>query len=121
LTDLTRQFRIAIVRADGGVTVELGGEVDVACVSELRGRLDRAIDISLGDVTIELSDVSFLASAGLNVLVAAHHRLAATQQRLTVLNPSRPVHRVFELSGLLDVLDIRTPAATGSRTRAGHG
>ena len=120
MTDLAWQFRIGIVRADGGVTVELGGEVDLTCVSELRERLDRAIDISLGDVTIELSDVSFLASAGLTVLVAAHHRLAATEQRLTVVNPSRPVFRVFELSGLLEVLDVRPPVGTGGRRRARH-
>ena len=115
MTDLSPRFRIAIVHADGDVTVELGGEVDLACVCELRERLDTATDTSLGDVTINLSDVTFLDSTGLKVLLAAHHRLTATQRCLTVLNPSRPVHRVFELSGLLDVLDIRlsAPETTG--------
>jgi len=113
LTDLSPQYRIAIVDADGdgGVTVALGGEVDLACVCELRETLDTAIDTSLGDVTIELSDVSFLDSSGLTVLVAAHRRLTATARRLTVRNPSRPVCRVFELSGLLDVLDVQPPAS----------
>ena len=110
MTDLSPRLRIAIVHADGDVTVELGGEVDLACVCELRERLDTATGTSLGDVTINLSDVSFLDSTGLKVLLAAHHQLTATQRCLTVLSPSRPVYRVIELSGLLDVLDVRPPA-----------
>jgi len=109
VTDLSPRFRIAIVGADDGVTVELGGEVDLACVCELRERLHTATDTSLGDVTIDLSDVSFLDSTGLTVLLAAHHQLTASKRCLTVLNPSRPVYRVFELSGLVDVLDVRPP------------
>ena len=111
MTDLSRPFRSTIVHADGGVTVELVGDIDLACVPQLRQRLDAAIDTSLGDVSIELSAVSFLDSTGLTVLIAAHHRLATTQRRLTMLNPSRTARRVFELSGLIEVLDVRPPAA----------
>jgi anti-sigma B factor antagonist len=111
LTDLSRPFRSTIVHADGGVTVELVGEIDLACVPQLRQSLDAAIDTSPGDVNIELSEVSFLDSTGLTVLIAAHDRLATTQRRLTVLNPSRTVCRVFEFSGLIEVFDVRPPAA----------
>ena len=40
-------------------------------------------------------------------LLAARQGLHDTNRRLTVLNPSRAVHRVFELSGLIEVLDVR--------------
>ena len=77
MADRSPRLRVAIVGADGGVTVEPGGEVDLACIWELRERLDTATDTSLGDLTIDVSEVSFLDSTGLSVLGAAHHRLGS--------------------------------------------
>ena len=56
--------------------------------------------------SIDLAEVTFLDSSGLVVLLAARQRLHDTNRRLTVLNTSRPVHRVFEVSGLIDVLAV---------------
>ena len=45
------------------------------------------------------------------VLVTAHRRLRAEDRRLIVRNPPKLVDRVFELSGVGDVLDVQRPIA----------
>jgi len=102
------EFGVSIVQADGHITARVTGEVDLATASDLRQRLEAVIDAGTGNLEIDLSGVTFLDSSGLLVLLAARQGLHDTSRRLTVLNPSRAVHRVFELSGLIEVLDVRT-------------
>jgi stage II sporulation protein AA (anti-sigma F factor antagonist) len=104
MTNLPQQLGISIVHVDGHSHIRLTGEIDLANAAELRRHLDWVIAAGTGDVELECSDVSFLDSSGLAVLFAAHQQLRDTHHRLTVRNPSRPVLRVLELSGLLDVL-----------------
>ena len=117
MTDLPQQFRVSIVRVDGHSNVRVTGEIDLASATELRQRLNSVIAAGAGDIDLDLSDVTFLDSSGLVVLLATRQRLHDDHHRLTVRNPSKPVERVFELSGVLDVMmDGRQP--TGDSDRA---
>ena len=57
-----------------------------------------------GDVDLDLSDVRSLNSSGLAALLAARQGLHDKHHRLTVRNPSKTVLRVYEASGVLDVM-----------------
>jgi hypothetical protein len=76
-----------------------------------------------GDVDLDLADVTFLDSSGLAVLLAARQGLHEKHHRMRVQNPSKPVVRVFELSGVLDVLmNGSQPKGDSGRAAAGeHG
>jgi anti-sigma B factor antagonist len=110
MTDLPQEFGVSIVQIDGHTKVRVTGEVDLATATELRQRLEAVIAVGTGDLDLDLCDVTFLDSRGLVALLAARQALHDKDQRLRVLNPSKPVLRVFELSGLLDVMmDERQP------------
>ena len=118
MTDLPQEFGVSIVQVDGHRNVRVTGEIDLATATELRQRLNSVI--AAGDVDLDLSDVTFLDSSGLVVLLAARQALHDKHHRLTVRNPSKRVLRVFELSGVLDVMmDGRQP--TGDSGRAAEG
>ena len=110
MTDLPQEFGVSIVHVDGQSDVRVTGEIDLATATELRHRLESVIAAGTGDVDLDLSDVTFLDSSGLVVLLAAHQGLHDKQHRLMVRNPSKPVLRILELSGVLDVMmDERQP------------
>jgi anti-sigma B factor antagonist len=56
-------------------------------------------------VVVDLSEVTFMDSAGINALVAAYHRVGPDSElRLVGLRPN--VRRVFEITGLLELIRV---------------
>ncbi|QYN31908.1 SpoIIE family protein phosphatase [Pseudonocardia sp. DSM 110487] len=95
--------------ADGGAsTVEIRGELDLAGVRGVGDELLACADAG-GDITVDLRATTYLASAGIAMLVEADRRVRAAGGRLRVLvAPGDLVRRALALSGvdgLLDVLD----------------
>ncbi len=77
----------------GAPVVELSGEIDLHTRHVLQEAL-RTVDAD-SPVVIDLTDVTFMDSAGLQVLLTTRRRAAVT------IRGARPfVHRVFELAGL---------------------
>ena len=79
------------------------GEIDSSSAPLLREQLDTLLEGTLTEVTIDLSGVTFLDSAGLCVLAAAHRR-AGADVRLRVLASSRAVIRPLQITGLWQLL-----------------
>jgi anti-sigma B factor antagonist len=120
MTDLPQDFDVTIVQVDGHTKVRLTGDIDLATATDLRQRLDPVIAAGTGDVDLDLSDVTFLDSSGLVALLHVRQALHDTRQRLRVRNPSKPVLRVFELSGVLDVMmDGQQPPGDSGRVAEG--
>ena len=93
------------LHVDGSdVLVRVAGEVDTATAPMLSGELDRARDGFGGDVRVDLAAVTFFDSAAVCALLRAHGRLAERDRRLIVADPSPTVQRVFELTGLLGLM-----------------
>lgn len=95
------------VTVDAATTVLTAvGEIDSSSAPALRARLDEVLDAGVPAVTIDLNGVTFLDSAGLCVLAAAHRRAARTGTRLRVLASSRAVIRPLQITGLYDLLEV---------------
>lgn len=95
------------VAGDSATTVLTAvGEVDSSSAPALRARLDEALDAGVPSITVDLNGVTFLDSAGLCVLAAAHRRAARAGTRLRVLASSRAVIRPMQITGLYDLLQV---------------
>ena len=85
--------------------ITANGEIDSSSAPLLRQHLDAVLDGGdLAELTVDLDGVSFLDSAGLCVLAAAHRRAVQQQVRLRVLTSSRAVIRPMQITGLWDLL-----------------
>ena len=78
------------------------GEIDLDTVDELQ----RALSQAEGDVCLDLSEVTFLDSSGLRLLLGQHQALAERGNRFEIAKPHPQVRRYLEISGLADRLDI---------------
>ena len=85
--------------------VTASGEVDSSSAPLLRQHLDALLDAEgIAELTVDLDGVTFLDSAGLCVLAAAHRRAVEQGVRLRVLASSRAVIRPMQITGLWDLL-----------------
>lgn len=81
------------------------GELDTLTAPLLQARLQEQ-QAAARAVVLDLTDVTFLGSAGLAVLVGAKDDAAARDNRLLVVPGSRIVRRAMEATGLYPLFTI---------------
>jgi anti-sigma B factor antagonist len=86
------------------------GEVDLGTAPALREALQPVIEHQTGPVVVDLSDVTFVDSTGVHVLVETLERLRLENRRLAIAcREGGQVHRVLALVGLLAALTVYDP------------
>lgn len=89
--------------------VAVAGEVDLATAPALReALLDALHSYSPAVLDLDLAAVTFLDCAGIGALVAVHDAAVDAGCQLRVSNLQPIVHRVFDLTGLLDLFTAAT-------------
>jgi anti-anti-sigma factor len=86
-------------RGDGVDVVVLAGEVDLDGSGQLRDVLLSSVQTASGTV-VDLSEVGFLDSSGINVLISAHQAAEARGVWFRLAAPQHPVERVLRLVGV---------------------
>jgi anti-sigma B factor antagonist len=91
---------------DDTAVVSVSGDLDLWNAPALEQRL--ADRLERGDywIVVDLTRASFLDSSGLGALTASMRRVERKGGRLVVVNTNEQMMRVFELTGLLRVLNV---------------
>jgi len=82
----------------------LRGEVDLAAARALMRDLQRAIECSVANVVVDCTDVTFIDSTGMYVLLQARRALERDGRRMHIVNVRDKQRRAFEVIGQTDVL-----------------
>ena len=99
------------VSVQPGPVVAIGGEIDIQSGPQLRDQLLGIIRRHGAGLALDLSGVTFIDCAGINVLLATRRRAQLEGGSLRVLRASPRVRRLFALTHLDAVL---MPAAVPS-------
>ncbi len=106
---------LSVSGAAPSVRLTAGGEIDSSTAPVLRKYLDAVLDGEIIELTVDLVGVTFLDSAGLCALAAAHRRALEQGVRMRVLAASRAVIRPLQITGLWDLLGAeQVEPGTGS-------
>jgi len=108
---------LTIAREDGVVLASLSGEIDLSNATRITNALLAGVPNEALGLVIDLSQVTYLDSAGVRTLAELDHRLGWRAQALRVVAPEESrSRRVLAIAGLERVLslDITVEAA---RTR----
>jgi len=95
---------LSIVVADdssGAAVVAVSGEIDISNFGKFHAAASSAL-VDRSQLILDLSGVTFIDSAGVNVLV----HLASHEASVQLRTPSSPVRRVIELTGLARILPV---------------
>ena len=92
---------------DGDVMVlTVDGEVDAHTAPELKGALTILLDAGHGRIVVDVSEMTFISSAGLRAILHAHRQAVERGSQIKLVGPTEQVRRVFEIVGLFDLLEI---------------
>ena len=91
---VAQQFSLAQEVKGGVARLCLFGELDLATVPLLEAGLDRAGGAAQPTIVLDLGELTFIDSAGLHAVLSAKE-----ERQLTLVDGSRPVRRIFELTG----------------------
>ena len=96
--------RLQVTERDGRVV--LSGELDASTCIILLDWLDQYDNV--GPLVLDMSEVSFIDSSGLRVLVAQQQKSTEHGNAFEVVDASRAALRLFEITGLAEVLGVRS-------------
>jgi anti-sigma B factor antagonist len=99
----------------GAPCLALAGELDIADVPQLEQELDAAVAASEGAFLIDLTDLEFLDSSGIRLLLRARARLGREDRAFALICPHGPVRRAIELTGVSDLFTIYKTRADAER------
>jgi anti-anti-sigma factor len=95
----------SVAHRDGIAVVTVGGEIDLATAAILETAIANVLGGAPSALVIELSAVTFMASAGLQLLVATHEKVSRSAGFAVVANgpaTSRPI----QLTGLDEIFAL---------------
>lgn len=90
-------------RAGDVLVIALSGELDLATADGVDAELESAEASDVASIVLDLSGLTFMDSTGVRLLIQAHTRSRAHEDRLILRRGPAAVQRVMELSGV-DVL-----------------
>lgn len=102
---------LSVTTTDTTARVSAVGEIDSSSSPRLRAAIDRLFDAGVRELVVDLDGVTFLDSAGLCVLAAAHRRAVVDGVLLRVLVSNRAVRRPLQITGLWDLLAVEQIAS----------
>lgn len=97
------EFSVEQVLTPDHLTVKVHGDIDAVSATVLLQRLRDAVARS-PETIVDLADVTFIDSAGVQALVDAHRHALALGTRLYVENARGPVGRTLSVSGASSLL-----------------
>jgi anti-sigma B factor antagonist len=100
---------------EGRLVVLVSGSVDLVEAAELRTVLHRVCDGDCPGVVLDLSDVTFVGSSGLGVIVEAHQVLEGQRRTFVVRGTAPAIRKAFEITQLDRIIHLEPdddPAST---------
>jgi anti-anti-sigma factor len=99
-------FRLTVNGSADRAVVSLEGELDLATSPQLREQLVALTERADSVIVVDLTDLAFIDSTGLSVLVMALNRSRASGGSIVLRNPSPSVMRILEITGLVSIFGI---------------
>jgi anti-anti-sigma factor len=96
---------VSISFAAGTAIITLSGEIDLALRAGLEFAAQEAI-VRARPVRVDLSEVTFMDSAGVAFLAALVRAGSEAGWRLTIIGPSRRVMETLTMTGLAPALEV---------------
>ncbi|ASU85124.1 hypothetical protein CDO52_22100 [Nocardiopsis gilva YIM 90087] len=117
-----RELHVDVRYDDDRTTLRVRGELDIASMPGLEHSAAQAeAEHPSRRVTVDLTELDFIDSCGLNALTRMHRRLLRGGRSLTVIVPQGRIDKVFQYSGLKQCMDIQVSATAPDRpSLCGH-
>ena len=92
--------------AGGVAVVDVEGNLDTNTAPEAQQHLDALQDDGAQKILVNFTDLDYISSAGLRVLLATAKRMGAAGGSFRICGLNETVNEVFEISGFSMILNV---------------
>ena len=92
-------------RDGSSLIVFVEGKVDTVTAPDLQKELDESLD-GVTALTLDISNLSYISSAGLRVLLATHKKMVGCGGNMKIKGANETVTEIFDMTGFSDILNI---------------
>lgn len=95
------------VPKDKQLTLKITEEIDEHSTEKLRRKIDNEITRFLPrKVIFDFSNVSFMDSAGIGMLLGRYKVIKMLGGQLELINVNKQIEKIFEISGILKIIPL---------------
>lgn len=94
--------------------LNVSGEIDIYTAPKLKETLLPLTKVEGKTVEVNLENVNYMDSTGLGTFISALKSTKENNSKLTLVNLQDRVMRIFEITGLDDVIDIKAAIRGGN-------
>ena len=86
--------------------INMNGELDVAGADKVKEHLNGLKKKKPIDIKIDCTDLEYIDSTGLGVLIGVLKRLKVNEKDIYILNPRKNVKKIFDITGLDKIFKV---------------
>ncbi|MGJ9459401.1 STAS domain-containing protein [Oceanobacillus sp. CF4.6] len=94
--------------------LNVAGEIDAYTAPKLKEALLPLTKVDGRIVEVDMENVNYMDSTGLGVFISALKSTKESNSTLTLINLQDRVHRIFEITGLDEIMDIKATIRGGN-------
>jgi anti-sigma B factor antagonist len=91
---------------DGYELLSVEGELDIVTAPRMMAALNEALANMESPLVVDLTDVVFMDSTGLALLMNARRRVLRRGQGFAIICPVGPISRLFEIADMVESLRV---------------
>jgi anti-sigma B factor antagonist len=104
---------IDVKETESKLAVKVIGEIDAYTAPQLREKLFPMSEKEGVKMVVDLSEVNYMDSTGLGVFVGVFKNVRAHDGEFKIVGLSERLQRLFEITGLADIIDINSQIEGG--------
>lgn len=99
-------MKITVQEVEGRLVASLSGEMDTTAAVEAETALQPLAESVGKDVVLDCTDLEYIASSGLRVLLNILKKVKAGGSRITLRNVNEVIRDVLELTGFISLFEF---------------
>lgn len=84
----------------------LNGELDLSTANKLKDDLYKSVEEKLSDVVIDMTNLEYIDSTGIGVLVGLMKKLRTQGKDIKISNAKDNVKRIFKITGIDQIISM---------------
>ena len=92
---------------DGEVTLALTGRLDSVTQAELARDLETVFQEKISLLTLDLTALDYLSSAGLRVVLSARKTVTGMGGRMKIVNANEAINEILSITGYAEITVMR--------------
>ncbi|WP_027399617.1 STAS domain-containing protein [Anaerovorax odorimutans] len=84
--------------------LKLEGEIDLFTASKLKAKIEEAYEINQSNIELDLTDLNYIDSTGLGVMIGAYGKMKENNKSIILLNPKDNIKKLLSITNLDKVL-----------------